>query len=185
MAADLLTIIRAEIDSRLREIESAVHEYEELIALRDALAATGSVPARGLLEGASSASAAPGKDRSLPARSEGAPLAPVRSQPAPSASTRSARTRLPARTAPSAGAPAIRRPARPRAGKRRAARIDAGGQAILAALDHGSHTLAELVIVTALPASELRSSLRQLLAHALIVKADRAGKAAYALAARD
>jgi hypothetical protein len=155
MAADLLTIIRAEIDFRLRELEPAVHEYEELMALRDALAAPGSAHARAGAEGV------------------------------PPAHARSARTRLPARAAPSVRAPALRRPARPRAGVRRAARIDAGGQAILAALDHGSHTLAELVVVTALPAPALRRSLRRLLAHALVTKTDRAGKTAYALAPRE
>src|SRR5262249_9216549 len=35
--------------------------------------------------------------------------------------------------------------------------------AIAAALEHGSHTVAELVLVTALPATQIRSSLRPLL----------------------
>jgi hypothetical protein len=153
MAADLLTIIRAEIEARLRDLEPAVQEYEELMTLRDALARAGSAPA-----GAEAGSPAP---------------------------ARSARGRPPTRLVSNARAPASRRRARPRAGSRRAARIGGGGQAILAALDHGSHTIAELVVVTALPAPELRTSLRQLLAHALIVKTDREGKTAYALAARD
>ncbi len=57
------------------------------------------------------------------------------------------------------------------------------GQAILAALEHGSHTLAELVVVTALGASEIREALRHLRRRKAIVKTDRDGKAAYALAA--
>jgi hypothetical protein len=161
MAADLLTIIRAEIDSRLRDLEPAVQEYEELIALRDALVETGSAPA--------------GSEQVPPFGAPSARAAAARRSVRPSA-------RRPVR--PSARRPA-HSPARPRANRRRSARIDAGGQAVLAALDHGSHTIAELVVVTALPAPELRTSLRQLLAHALIVKADRAGKTAYALATRD
>jgi hypothetical protein len=56
-------------------------------------------------------------------------------------------------------------------------------QAVLAALEHGSHTLAELLLVTALPASEIRDGLRRLRAQHAIVKTDRDGKAAYALPA--
>jgi hypothetical protein len=55
------------------------------------------------------------------------------------------------------------------------------GQAILAALEHGSHTLAELVMVTALRAPDIREALRHLRKHKAIVKTDRDGRAAYAL----
>jgi len=54
-------------------------------------------------------------------------------------------------------------------------------QAILAALEHGSHTVAELVLVTALPAGEIRDSLRHLRKRKTIVKTDRDGRSAYAL----
>ncbi|MGA8363461.1 MAG: hypothetical protein WB709_02970 [Solirubrobacteraceae bacterium] len=56
-------------------------------------------------------------------------------------------------------------------------------QAILAALEHGSHTVAELVLVTALPAGEIRDSLRHLRKRKAIVKTDRDGRSAYALPA--
>jgi hypothetical protein len=74
----------------------------------------------------------------------------------------------------------------PRKGARRARKRERPahsptGQAILAALEHGSHTLAELVMVTALRASDIRDSLRHLRKHKAIVKTDRDGKAAYAL----
>ncbi|HEV3320345.1 MAG TPA: hypothetical protein VG053_11570 [Solirubrobacteraceae bacterium] len=59
------------------------------------------------------------------------------------------------------------------------------GQAILAALEHGSHTLAELVMVTALRASDIRESLRHLRKHKAIVKTDRDGRAAYALSSAE
>jgi hypothetical protein len=165
MAADLLTMIRAEIEFRLRDLEPAVHEYEELMSLRDALAGLDSPPAR--------------------SRAEGDPFPPATAEAAPSGPARSARPRPSAGLATTARAPVTRRPSGPRAERRRPDRIDGGGQAILAALDHGSHTIAELVIVTAMPAPKLRTSLRRLLAHALIVKTDRSGKTAYALAARD
>lgn len=61
--------------------------------------------------------------------------------------------------------------------------IDAGGEAILAALEHGSHTVAELGVVTARPAPEIRESLRRLLANEAIVKTEREARAAYALPA--
>lgn len=83
----------------------------------------------------------------------------------------------------------IRRPAP--AGVRRGRRpaidggaIDGMGKAILAALEHGSHTVAELGVVTALPASEIRESLRRLLAGKAIVKTERDGRTAYALPAQ-
>lgn len=59
------------------------------------------------------------------------------------------------------------------------------GQAILAALEHGSHTLAELVTVTALRAPEIRASLGQLRKRKAIVRTDRDGKSAYALSVSD
>ena len=88
-----------------------------------------------------------------------------------------------------ARAPAKAAPARTRARPRVARRARGGarppqspsGQAIVAALEHGSHTLAELVVVTALPAPDIRDSLRRLRKHRAIVKTDRDGKAAYAL----
>lgn len=69
--------------------------------------------------------------------------------------------------------------ARPARKRERTAR-NAASQAILAALEHGSHTVAELAVVTALPAPEIRDGLRRLRAQHAIVKTDRDGKAAYA-----
>lgn len=75
---------------------------------------------------------------------------------------------------------ARRAPARSLARKRRP--ISAAAQAVLEALDHGSHTVSELVMVTAIAAGEIRMGVRRLLAAGLIVKTERDGKAAYALA---
>jgi DNA-binding transcriptional ArsR family regulator len=105
-------------------------------------------------------------------RAAGGPGA--RAAPRPDAPARAPAKRAPAKTK-----------ARPRAARRARRRGDTAqsptGQAILAALEHGSHTVAELVLVTALPASEIRAALRRLLERRAIVKTDRDGRSAYAL----
>lgn len=77
--------------------------------------------------------------------------------------------------------------ARPKAArpapKRERAPHSPTGQAIVAALEHGSHTVAELVVVTALPAADIRDCLRHLRRQRAIVKTDRDGRTAYALSA--
>lgn len=95
-----------------------------------------------------------------------------------------------ARTAPQPDAPArvpAKTKARPKAARRARKRErnaqSPTGQAILAALEHGSHTVAELVLVTALPAPEIRDSLRQLRKRHTVVKTERDGRSAYALPA--
>jgi hypothetical protein len=56
-------------------------------------------------------------------------------------------------------------------------------QAILAALEHGSHTPGELVMVTAMSPTEIRSNLGRLARRGAVakVKRDGDGKVAYAL----
>ncbi len=67
--------------------------------------------------------------------------------------------------------------------RRKAASPAAVQQAILAALDHGSHTASELVMVTAMSAGEIRGSLGRLAGRGSITKVKRRGdgKTAYAL----
>jgi DNA-binding transcriptional ArsR family regulator len=67
--------------------------------------------------------------------------------------------------------------------KPKAARAQRGAarEAILAALDHGSHTVGELVVVTAMSAPNLTGNLRRLVSDGTIVKTEREGKTAYAL----
>jgi hypothetical protein len=93
-----------------------------------------------------------------------------------------------ARAAPQPDAPArvpAKTKARPKAARRARKRERTAqsptGQAILAALEHGSHTVAELVLVTALPAPDIRDSLRQLRKRHTVVKTERDGRSAYAL----
>jgi hypothetical protein len=57
----------------------------------------------------------------------------------------------------------------------------AAQQAIVAALEHGSHTVAELVLVTAIAGAEIRDSVRRLQRAGTITRTKRDGRAAYAL----
>jgi DNA-binding transcriptional ArsR family regulator len=84
-------------------------------------------------------------------------------------------TRAPAR--PSRRRRVRTRPVRPDRAPRGAAH-----QAIVAALEHGSHTLSELAVVTAMPGPSIRTNLRPLLKAGAVRPAKRDGKAAYALA---
>ncbi|HTW41786.1 MAG TPA: hypothetical protein VMD79_05700 [Solirubrobacteraceae bacterium] len=154
MAAELLARVRAEIEDRLAQLRAAVAEYERLQRAADAL------------EPSPAATTQPvqrrrGGRRGEPAADAGAPASDAASARAPA----------------TAGAPA--RPGAPT--RRRQARMGAVEQAIVAALEHGSHTLAELGVVTALPAPALRESLRRLLAAGRVTRASREGRAAYAL----
>jgi predicted Rossmann fold nucleotide-binding protein DprA/Smf involved in DNA uptake len=60
----------------------------------------------------------------------------------------------------------------------------AAQEAIVAALEHGSHTVSELAVVTAMSGPSLRQSLRRLVLAGTVTQAKREGKLAYALAAR-
>ncbi len=157
MAADLLSTIRAEIDARMRELGPLLAEYEELLSASDALAAQSRAVSAPTPRSVSSA---------RPARGRGRP----RRAPAASA-------------ADTAGVQLPWRPTRARGRTGRGPSIGPAGQAVLAALEHGSHTVAELVVVTALPAPDIRHDLRPLLKLKAIVKTERDGKTAYALPA--
>jgi DNA-binding transcriptional ArsR family regulator len=78
-------------------------------------------------------------------------------------------------------APAPGRAARSTGRSRSRAAKSTGEIAVLAALEHGSHTISELVVVTALPAATVRESLRRLTRRGAVAKAERDGKSAYAL----
>jgi len=161
MAAELLARVRAEIEDRLAQLRPAVAEYERLQRAADAL------------EPSPAATTQPVQRRrggrtGEPAADAGAPASDAASARAPATAGAYARP----------GAPTRRR-------QRRQARMGAVEQAIVAALEHGSHTLAELGVVTALPAPALRESLRRLLAAGKVTRASREGRAAYALSASE
>ncbi len=161
--ADLLTSIHAEIVARLRELEPAIAEFERLNTAAEALAKedpSTTAPAK------HAASPRPARASAGPRVSAG-PRAPAKRATPKKATPAPKKTSLAKPTA--------------RAGKRAQPTQTPTGQAILAALEHGSHTLAELVVVTALRAPDIRQALRHLLTRKAIVKTDRDGKAAYAL----
>jgi hypothetical protein len=63
----------------------------------------------------------------------------------------------------------------------RAAR-GAARESILAALEHGSHTVGELVVVTAMSGPNVNGNLRRLVAEGIVAKTEREGKTAWSLA---
>jgi hypothetical protein len=155
IGTDLLSKIRDELDARLRELRPLLAEYERLLAAAAALEAPVRTPAP------------------APARRRGRP--PGRPQGDRSASETPARV---------AASPAARRAGRvPKPAPKRAAR-GAAGVAIVAALEHGSHTVSELVIVTALSGTIINGNLHRLRQAGTITRTKRPGdgKAAYALA---
>lgn len=60
---------------------------------------------------------------------------------------------------------------------------DAAREAILAALEHGSHTVGELAVVTAMSGPTINGNLRKLGAEGAVTRTEREGKAAWALRA--
>jgi hypothetical protein len=98
----------------------------------------------------------------------------------PAAAPKPASRRQPASTARAGRA--VERGTRAKA-KLEPAPTGAAEQAIVAALEHGSHTVGELGVVTAMSGAEIRAGARRLLQAGRIVRAKREGRAAYALAA--
>ena len=92
---------------------------------------------------------------------------------------RAARSPRPSVSRSARGAPASRNGDGP--GRGRAPR-GAAQEAIVAALEHGSHTVSELAVVTAMTGPSLRQSLRRLVVAGTVTQAKREGKLAYALA---
>jgi hypothetical protein len=74
--------------------------------------------------------------------------------------------------------------ARPAPKRERASR-GAAAEAIVAALEHGSHTVSELAIVTAMSTQNIRNNLRRLLQAQSITQTKREGKTAYSLSAAE
>jgi hypothetical protein len=178
MAGELLASISAEIDARLGELRPSVDEYRRLLSAAEAL---------GLSEGAA----------------ESAPAKPAPRARRSSAVSRPSRAPRVQRTSEGDGEE-IKAPVPPaaKAGRRGSGRrgsaagaiVRAGSsspgravrgaaqQAILAALEHGSHTVGELTVVTAMSGQNIRENLRRMLSSGAVTRAKREGKAAYALA---
>ena len=192
---DLLATVGAEIDARLRELHAAVLEYEQLLSAAGALEAEERKPTPAPSQAPAvrkvpAVQKAPAQRRGpLALKASLAPQARIARKP-------SAPKKAPARSpevrdskAPTAvKEPAVAKPARAKATAPKKVPAPArpkrseSEQAIVAALEHGSHTLAELAIVTGMVAPALREGLRGLQKAKKITKAKREGKAAYALA---
>jgi hypothetical protein len=163
--ADLLAQVRREIDERRAQLRPAVDEYEQLLGASDALLA----PAAG-----------PTPTAPVGRRAAGGPSAPA------GPDTPDAGAPVPIAAAGSGALSDTLTLAKRRApAKPRQPRIGAGEQAILAALEHGSHTVSELVVVTAMSGPEIRKSARVLLSAGRIVRASREGRAVYALPGKE
>lgn len=160
----LLTRVRAEIDSRLADLRPAVAEYERLIEAAGALDAE----ARAQRPPAPAAKA-PSARKPAKARRAAKP-AKARSAAKP------ARARSAAKSTKARGAAAPRSAAKPSS-----IRMGVSEQAIVAALEHGSHTPGELVLVTALSGAEIRAGAKKLERAGAIGRTRREGRIAYAL----
>jgi MarR family len=185
-STDLLSKICDELDARLRELRPLIDEYESLLDAAAALehasgevgAASGGAPIRvsaPSTETASVSGAAPARRRGRPPGKRN--LVRSAAEPALEASAdANAETGSNPRAAEQ---PAARRSA---AAPKRAQR-GAAAVAILAALEHGSHTVSELAIVTALSGAIINNNLRRLQQAGTITRTKREGdgKAAYAL----
>jgi len=180
---DLLSRIRGEIDARLGEVRPLLAEYERLLVAAAALeTADEDGPA-----------AAPVVARvPTPARARGRGKRAVRIKRAPAPALTPAPAPTPT-TEPAGSSPAQPHSPKPRVSPKPASRPGDGapkraqrgaaGVAIVAALEHGSHTVSELAIVTAMSGAIIQSNLRRLQQAGTVTRTKRAGdgKAAYAL----
>ncbi|HUN78333.1 MAG TPA: winged helix-turn-helix domain-containing protein [Solirubrobacteraceae bacterium] len=161
MATDLLTTIRAEIEARLSQLRPALAEYEDLISAEQALGEGGE---------------AAGDDDDTAETAGGGKAGAGGSRPRYSRPGRrtAARVAAKARSTAAEAKPAAASPRSPRK-----PRSDETERGILAALEHGSHTAAELVMVTAFTAQSVRRSLTRLERAGTIGRTRRDGQTAY------
>lgn len=171
MASDLLSTICREIDERLSELRPLLAEREQLLGAIQALEAAA---AEASSEFVPESAVAESPRQVKPARRQ-TRLGGARRGSAAGAIERAA-------SGPVKVAIAKRKVAKPAAeGKPERAARSVAHETILAALDHGSHTVSELAVVTAMSGPTINSSLRKLVAEGAIVKTEREGKAAWAL----
>jgi DNA-binding transcriptional ArsR family regulator len=160
--SDLPERVREEIEARLRELRPLVDEYEELLVAARALE---------LEAGA----AAPARTMTLGPRA-----ARTVTPPPKSARTVTPPPKSASRARANKAVQGVDGPARPATKPERALR-GAAAEAIVAALEHGSHTVSELTIVTAMSAPNIRGNLRRLLQADAVSQTKREGKTAYEL----
>ena len=187
MAPDLLSIIRYEIDERLSELRPLLDEHARLLDAAAALEAAG-----GELDGSGASPAANGGSRRARngAARRGSAAGAIKLAAAGPATDGFERPT--AEQSPDGGSStrlngkprSARRPSR-RAADPKSERVprDVARETILAALEHGSHTVGELAVVTAMSGPSINGNLRKLVSAGAVVKTEREGKAAWALAA--
>ncbi len=187
MAPDLLSMIRHEIDERLSELRPLLYEHERLLDAAAALEMAG----RELdVSGASPAvkGASPRARIGTAGRGSAAgAIKPAVAGPAADALERPAAEQPPEGGSSTRLNGKPRTPARPPRGvadsKPERVSRDIARETILAALEHGSHTVGELAVVTAMSGPSINGNLRKLVSTGAVVKTEREGKAAWALAA--
>jgi hypothetical protein len=157
MSADLLSRVRAELDARMMQLRPVVDEYGELLAAAEEL----------------DREVAPAPRRRGPRGSAAGVLelaASVASKRAAGSSKRSA-----------SGSSKRAATGRSRQATGSKAPRSAAEQAIVAALEHGSHTVSELLLVTAMSSAQIRAGAQRLQRAGAITRTKREGRAAYAL----
>jgi hypothetical protein len=164
MAPDILSTIQAEIAERMDGLRPLLAEHEQLLLAATALEATSE---EGRQAGASTNGTAPRVRRAKPAKVVEA-----------SDQDRDGDVDLESKPTPKMATP---RPAKTAAAKPPRAVRGAAREAILGALEHGSHTVGELSVVTAMSGPNINGNLRRLAAEGVVVKTEREGKAAWAL----
>jgi hypothetical protein len=187
MAPDLLSMICNEIDERLSELRPLLSEHERLLDAAAALDTAGSeldvpdVPptAKG---GSRRARIGTARRGSAAGTIKLAAAGPATYEP----------VSLAAEPSPDGGS-STRLNGKPRSAVRPSRRVadpkpervsrDIARETILAALEHGSHTVGELAVVTAMSGPSINGNLRKLVSSGAVVKTEREGKAAWALAA--
>jgi hypothetical protein len=180
MDPDLLSIICREIDERLNELRPLLAEQQRLLAAADVLVAadtqgTAVVTKRPAAKDGRRGGEA-GAARRRPAAAVVRRTAGRPNRPDPVQKDGKDPTTRPEVAEVKLTKEATRAPANPVRAMRGAAR-----EAILGALEHGSHTVGELVVVTAMGGSNISGNLRRLAAEGVVVKAEREGKAAWML----
>jgi DNA-binding transcriptional ArsR family regulator len=183
MASDLLSKIHEEIDERLRELRPLLVEYEELLVAADALVA----------EDRDDSLVEPAKVTPTKRARRSARVGSPRRASAAGAIKRAATGKLDTAVDGGKDGEAVKRVARTAGrgadtpagagSKEKPARAERGvaRETILAALEHGSHTVGELAVVTAMSGPSINGHLRRLVGEGVVAKTEREGKTAWSL----
>lgn len=171
---DLLARVSSEIDARREQLRAAVEEYQDLLSAMEALDQDGSAPRAKVTPARAKVAGRP------KAKPKATPKAKAEPKATPKADV-TAPLKVEAKPKATPKKPAKANKAPERAESETSEPTDGAHQAIVAALEHGSHTLTELAVVTAMPAHAIRAAIKGLAKAGRVQRATREGKAAYAL----